>query len=543
MSAYASLPGSFLPPFFAFGGGAPSSATGTGSATAGNGGNAACEPNTRTDGPGAGTGDNADDATTSVRDAPPPAGHADPRRGGEGGDGQSSSSSSPSLCAPSCTTYPSDKIDDTSAFRALSLLSPPVSTSCSASCGDDGDMNKCLSHPPSNTSKSSPPADIIVDIHSARVDTMTLIRSLTSSGSRIARRTKNFITRSPPQAAEASTDGGGDGEDAGDEEKDGGEASSYLSPGLCYDDSSDDSDEEYSMYDYGDDDDFSDQHAQGNGGGDGDDNEGDERDGSAMSSDEDPSAIEFELSITFQGRKYNATRAFPTFVKLRNDLIREVGASGDGGDGASSHHNCRHRGGVRRHYGSNNSLGGSKSAGSLSDTAEKDGASLTRCGGPISEAVSVVPELPRVTPQSLGHSGFALSGVARSGFALLQSVAQHYCPEMESWMKHVIDAFPYSQSLSSFLWEPLASTETIGEETESSSGSPGGGDGRRSPLPPLHGHRGRPKASSLSAKGSRFKPSGGGSGYMRSNSCSSTSSLGSIEEGHGDCDSDSDRST
>ena len=40
-------------------------------------------------------------------------------------------------------------------------------------------------------------------------------------------------------------------------------------------------------------------------------------------SDGDPPAIKFELSITFQGRKYNATRAFPTFVKLRNDLLRE----------------------------------------------------------------------------------------------------------------------------------------------------------------------------------------------------------------------------
>ena len=46
--------------------------------------------------------------------------------------------------------------------------------------------------------------------------------------------------------------------------------------------------------------------------------------GSSSDNGDDPSAIEFELSITFQGRKYNATPAFPTFVKLREDLLSEM---------------------------------------------------------------------------------------------------------------------------------------------------------------------------------------------------------------------------
>jgi hypothetical protein len=40
---------------------------------------------------------------------------------------------------------------------------------------------------------------------------------------------------------------------------------------------------------------------------------------------------EFDLSITLQGQKYNATRAFSTFVKLRNDLLREVNTEGNAG--------------------------------------------------------------------------------------------------------------------------------------------------------------------------------------------------------------------
>ena len=78
-----------------------------------------------------------------------------------------------------------------------------------------------------------------------------------------------------------------------------------------------DSDEDYYMYDYSND--FSTPND-------------DEMDVKSNCADEHyfpPN--EFDLSITLQGQKYNATRAFSTFVKLRNDLLREVNTEGNAG--------------------------------------------------------------------------------------------------------------------------------------------------------------------------------------------------------------------
>lgn len=145
-----------------------------------------------------------------------------------------------------------------------------------------------------------------------------------------------------------------------------------------------------------------------------------------------------------------------------------------------------------------------------------------------------IPELPRVSPESLGHGGgYALAtGVARSGFALLQATAQHYCPEMERWMREVIMQYPCSQSLSSFLWEPLSSSnanwETIGEGTElvgniDASCPSNEGLAADSNKPPLH-TRSKSRSSNSLYK-SRFKSS------------QSMGSLNSIDEGNDiDCD-------
>jgi len=318
------------------------------------------------------------------------------------------------------------------------------------------------------------------------VDPVELIKSLTSKGSSIARRTANFIARTPDVGSSAASE-----EDNGKTGSD--EVSVFSGPGICYEDS--DSDDEYSMYDYSDD--FSTPC---------NDEENDDLhyEDDKLSSDGDPSAIEFDLSITFQGRKYNATRAFPTFVKLREELLHELSAND------------------RR---SKRGTGGAKIPCNIIDdectktTIQKDKERS------MNEGVSV-PELPRVSPESLGHGGYALSGVARSGFALLQATAQHYCPEMECWMMQVIDAFPCSQSLSSFLWEPLSSSnaswETIGENSCSDVVQ----QEKISPLtdasaftkPPMH-NRSKPKANTF-YKSSRHRRSMG-----------SMSSLNSIEEG------------
>lgn len=376
------------------------------------------------------------------------------------------------------------------------------------------------------------------------MDPVELIKSLTSRGSNIARRTANFIARTPEgnnvdnkinnnnnnsgsTASEGmpSNNANAKGEDSNSNTENKIEEVStniFSSPGLCYEDT--DSDDEYSMYDYSDDfstpnDDGDDYH---------DDLRCDDNDPSSSDNGEDPSAIEFELSITFQGRKYNATRAFPTFVKLRNDLVRELNHLNEG--------DCRRN---KRH-----SVGGGTKNNPVHVDLKDNGTSTAPIqnnnGKAMKEGVSV-PELPRVSPESLGHGGYALSGVARSGFALLQATAQHYCPEMEHWMRQVIVAFPCSQSLSSFLWEPLSSSnadwETIGEGDECCSSQNENSNGPTTlDLSALK--KQPPKARSKSRGSSNSKKFS----KNRLTSRGSSSTLSSIEEREGD-DWDDDHST
>ncbi|KAL7440523.1 hypothetical protein ACHAXH_009299 [Discostella pseudostelligera] len=459
MSAYASLPGSFLPPFFSFG----ASTTSSNSSS---------------------TLDKKDETEQSVcadtsLSVPP--------------NSPENPIFDPNFDSKKCTTQSIDDTDVPCETASAAAALPLPSTASSSS--------------------SSRPSDIIIAIRSARVDPVALIKSLTSTGSNIARRTASFIVRTPEidstaivDSSTATTYGG---EDDGHADREGGSSdrSSVISrPGLCYEDS--DSDEEFSMYDYSDD--FSSPN---------DDSRKDvgmhpDEEQITSSDGNDPSAIEFELSITFQGRKYNATRGFPTFVKLREDLLHEL------------KNNDRRS----RRY-----MGGTKSPndGMDVDSTKKivDVFQNKDCRkSSINESLSV-PELPRVSPESLGHGGYALCGVARSGFALLQATAQHYCPEMERWMRHVIEAFPCSQSLSSFLWEPLSSSnaswETIGEGKQSNSCNVGTLDSASTSFakPPLHS-RMKSKSTNTFSK-TRYKAMG------------SVGSLNSIEEDDGnDCDDD-----
>ncbi|KAL7550268.1 hypothetical protein ACHAWF_013503 [Thalassiosira exigua] len=444
MSAYASLPGSFLPPFFAFGALAGTGDEGTALTTDGGGGS-----------PASASGD-----TSCAQPTPTTA-----------------RSTIAAPAAPSSSSYPpspSSDVDVVPAFKALALAR---------------DDRPFQSPPPSPPPSPSHPSDIIIAFQSARVDPVALIRSLTSKGSNIARRTANFIARTPA-VSEEDTDANTESPTTTSDDA----VSAFSGPELCYEDS--DSDEEYSMYDYSED--FSTPD---------DCHEEPEVD---HSSDGDPSSIEFELSICFQGRKYNATRAFPTFVKLRSDLLREINEGGDGEAKQGTRFRRRRSSGTKSPGAERKNL---RSSQSVPDKLMTGGVS--------------VPELPRVCPRSVGHGGYCLSGVARSGFALLQATAQHYCPEMEGWMRHVIEAFPYSQSLSSFLWEPLSSTDSswdnIGEGKEMKS-SCDNGQSEKSSLsnassrPSLYRSRSR---SSGSAKSNPFKSQG------------SMGSLNSIDEGDG----------
>lgn len=373
------------------------------------------------------------------------------------------------------------------------------------------------------------------------MDPVELIKSLTSRGSTIARRTANFIARTPDDnnvdsnsnsdtASESipSNHANAKGEDANSNtEKKIEEVSTniFSSPGLCYEDT--DSDEEYSMYDYSDD--FSTPNDEDDAYD--DDLLCDSNDQSSSDNGEDPSAIEFELSITFQGRKYNATRAFPTFVKLRNDLVRELNNVNEG--------DCRRH---KRHSAGGGAKNNPIHIMDLKDNIMSTSPIQTNNGKAMNESVSV-PELPRVSPESLGHGGYALSGVARSGFALLQATAQHYCPEMEHWMRQVIVAFPCSQSLSSFLWEPLSSSnndwETIGEGDECCSSSQNEKSNGPTTLDLSALKKQPPKARSKSRGSSSNNKKFSKNRLTRGGS---SSTLSSIEEREGD-DWDDDHST
>ena len=251
----------------------------------------------------------------------------------------------------------------------------------------------------------------------------------------------------------------GDGQDDGkaDEQSD----TTPYTHGICFEDTDSD-DEEYSMYDYSED--FS-QDRPGQAG----------EDDTSRSSEEDPSAIEFEMEISYQGRTYTATRSFPLFVKLRNDLLRELNL--DGGGDCELRHGMHYRRGQRCRQ------------------------------GEIGSQEQRVPELPRVSREENSHESFALTGVAKSGFALLRATANMYIPEMEKWLFEVANAFPCSQSLSSFLWEPLSTMSDVSATTSSCTGKP-----------PLHG---RQKSNCYGTKVGAF---------ISRNSIGSLNSI--VEEGH-----------
>ncbi|KAL7432338.1 hypothetical protein ACHAXM_003061 [Skeletonema potamos] len=457
MSAYASLPGSFLPPFFSFGS-SSSSSTVEGDS---------CKHKTEESSESKDVVENASNTRTQKK-------HKlvtlSSRR----------SSSEPNI----------------SAFRALALSPiPPASSSQDKICAQDV----------SETSSSTSQSDIDVSIRSARIDPVQLIKSLTSKGSSIARRTANYVAASVPGASSSSQAAKSETAEA-----EGGD-SLLQSPSFCMTEHTDcsESGDDLSFYDY--DDDFSPSSSH-------DDDEDDYTQHQSLeekSAEDDPAAIQFELAISFQGRKYTATRAFSTFVKLRNDLLRE---SGDGGDGT-------HVGGSNRrlrHHRTHKSSKGS---------ADESGISKNNEGESMS---SSVPELPTVTPEDAGYGGFAFTGFARSGFALLQATAKMYCPEMEKWLRHVVNAFPYSPSLSQFLWEPLASssaswdTENNIAEEEEEAGVANATEKSASYVgskPPLHSSPKARPSSNSPRKTSRF--------ISQNYSCGS---LNSIEEVHNEFD-------
>ena len=140
-------------------------------------------------------------------------------------------------------------------------------------------------------------------------------------------------------------------------------------------------------------------------------------------------AILFELSISFNGRSYSATRTLPRIMELRNDLIRELNSR-----------RKRLRSSRRMRWNSKTRVDDDDTVATVDDQEDWD---------------VFIPEIPGCDTDSVAVSG---GGVAGRGFAMLQALLGPYCPAIERWLRNVVDLVPptSSPSLSNFLWEPVS---------------------------------------------------------------------------------------
>lgn len=157
-------------------------------------------------------------------------------------------------------------------------------------------------------------------------------------------------------------------------------------------------------------------------------------DSSAQNNSQDD-AIQFTLSITFNGRKYTATRALPSFVKLRNDLVKEI-------ENKKNSPNRSQRLGF--------------SYNSDSDKEEEEEAQYDNKSNVQNDDPDVIiPELPLGVNAIDSDKSGGLMGMAGRGFRGLQETVKNYCPPMENWIRSVAALVPSSPILANFLWEPI----------------------------------------------------------------------------------------
>ena len=197
MSYYASLPGSFLPPFFSFG-------ASTGAVEKEQQQETSTEPKS----------DGVDTSHVQL---------------------SNKNNSTPS--SPSASYASSLNNISPSAFKALAL-STDTSDGCNAPAHNNLDAQR--------SNHSPQPSDIIIAIRSARVNPVELIKSLTSTGRNVARRTANFIARTPDVDNNVTESGVSTNADANNEESSKNneeeEVSIVSRPGLCYEDTDSDED-------------------------------------------------------------------------------------------------------------------------------------------------------------------------------------------------------------------------------------------------------------------------------------------------------------
>jgi len=144
-------------------------------------------------------------------------------------------------------------------------------------------------------------------------------------------------------------------------------------------------------------------------------------------------AIEFELSITFKGRRYTAKRTMQCMMQLRDDLIREM--------------NRR-----RQWLTEKQDLGSLRfTQPSCFDSTHSSRNKVTTKPEQDNHAAQI-PEIPPFTDDR-HHSGDP--GFVGKGFMMLHAMVKSYVPVMESWLKSVMEVVPQdSECFMNFLWEP-----------------------------------------------------------------------------------------
>ncbi len=147
-------------------------------------------------------------------------------------------------------------------------------------------------------------------------------------------------------------------------------------------------------------------------------------------------AIEFELAITFKGRRYTAKRTMQCIMQLRDDLIREMNRPSQWLKEPQDMSHLR--------FSQSSYFSSSKGATRKQEQDHKSSSAV---------------EIPEIPPFSRDHYHSGDTGFVGKGFLMLHAMVKSYVPVMEGWLQSVMEIVPQdSECLMNFLWEPATET-------------------------------------------------------------------------------------
>ena len=211
-------------------------------------------------------------------------------------------------------------------------------------------------------------------------------------------------------------------------------------------------------------------------------------------------AIRFELSISYAGRKYSATRTLNRLVRLRQDLMREIEDRRPGIVVPKRGDEHFHRQSL-----TDDDTDVTASISFDSDQYPRNASCTLNQNTP--PPVVMIPELPVAgsetpnddgsasrphkdhrglpTPSTTIEGGIGAAGSLVSGsFTRLHMALVQYCPAVENWFHRILtDILPdpeSSPSLIAFLWEPLGAGEDDAKSGGQNSTSTTSGAGKHS---------------------------------------------------------------